>query len=418
MMTFDQAVNYFMPRDMRNRKTHPRYQEFRVIVSSALIGVPLMLLFPIFVHYMGKPVTGYLVNDVLNIVLLLSIRSLGHYRIPMTISALACYWIMYDLVHDSGLIYSSNVTIMHMYLLVAIWVDKKWGWWAIFGNLALFGFIYYLTIYAGLPAPVGSVLGGPLYAFGMNTLITLFFGGFMAYLQYDQESDRAKLRNLQEQKITMLDEAVKQRTEQLNNMRESIATDFHDETGNMLSAITRQASLLKLKLNDAHDVQPIVASIIQNSNALYASSKDFLWHLNHNSDDPQELFGYLTGYGQRYYNQFDIAFSSRAEDCHLQQMELRAALNVLFIFKEAMTNVVKHAGAGEVELTMTCPPGAVVYALADNGSWKDADTVTEHYGLANMERRCLKNGFGSALSRQPTGTRIEITVPVNDLNKM
>jgi signal transduction histidine kinase len=414
-MTFDQAVNYCMPAELRNNKTHPRYQEFRVIVSTGLIALPLMLLFPIFVHYMGKPIGGYMANDLLNLILLLSIRVLGHYRIPMTISALTCYWIMYGLVADSGLIYSPNVAIIHMYLLVSIWADKKYGWWAIFGNLAFFGFLYYKTVHAGLPSSVSAVLGGPFYALGMNGLITLFFGGFLAYLQIDQEKDRLKFKALQDQKIGLLDEAVKQRTEQLNSMRENIATDFHDETGNMLSAITRQASLLKLKLTEEHEVQPIVTSIIQNSNALYASSKDFLWHLNHNSDDPQELFGYLTGYGQRYYNQFDIAFSSHAEECHLLQLDPTAALNVLFIFKEAMTNVVKHSGATEAELNMACPPGGVVYTLKDNGSWKETDAATEHYGLANMERRCLRNGFGFALSKQPQGTRIEITVPINQI---
>lgn len=414
-MTFDQAIYYLMPVAVRDDKTHPKYQELRVLVSTALIAFPLMLLFPIFVHYMGKPIAGYLVNDVLNLIILVTIRFWGHYRVPMLVSALTCYWIMYGLVADSGLIYSPNVAILHMYLLVTIWVNKKWGWLAILGNLGLLGFLYARTLQAGIPSPVGSLIGSPLYSLGMHALITFFLGGFLAYLQADAERNRIRFKELQEHKISVLDEAVKQRTEQLNSMRENIATDFHDETGNMLSAITRQAALLKLKLNQDHEVQPIVASIIQNSNALYASSKDFLWHLNHDSDDPQELFNYLTGYGQRYYNQFDIAFSSSSADCHLQQLEPTAALNVLFIFKEAMTNVVKHAGATEVELTMTCPGNQVVYALSDNGSWKDAEPETGHYGLANMERRCRKNKFGLALSKQTHGTRIEVTVPVHQL---
>jgi signal transduction histidine kinase len=403
---------------MREDKTHPRYHEFRVIVSSTLVALPIMLLFPLFVHYIHKPALGYIINDVLLVMVLLSVKFFGNYRIPMTFTAIVTYWIIYDFVKDSGMIYSPNVSLMHMYLLAAIWVDKRYGWWAIFGNLTVFGFIYYQTLHAGIAVPVHTALGGAVYAFGMNCLITLFFGGFLAYQQYDQELDRAKIRGLQDQKITLLDEAVKQRTEQLNSMRETIATDFHDETGNMLSAITRQASLLKLKLAKNDDVQPVVTSIIQNSNALYASSKDFLWHLNHNSDDPGELFGYLTGYGQRYYNQFDIAFSATAEECHLQQLDSSAALNILFIFKEAMTNVVKHAGATEVQLTMTCPPGSINYSLADNGTWKDTDQTRDHYGLPNMQRRCQRNNFAFALQREPTGTKISIIVPINNVKEV
>ncbi len=67
------------------------------------------------------------------------------------------------------------------------------------------------------------------------------------------------------------------------------------------------------------------------------------------------------------------------------------------------------------ELTMVCPPGAIIYTLSDNGSWKEANFDTGHYGLTNMERRCRKNGFGFTLSKQADGTHIEITVPVNEL---
>jgi signal transduction histidine kinase len=303
-----------------------------------------------------------------------------------------------------------------MYLLVAIWADKKFGWYAIFSNLVAFSFIYYRTLYAGINATSAGWLGEPLYPFVVNCLITIFFGGFLAYQQYDQERDRAKIRALQDQKISTLDEAVKKRTEQLNSMRETIANDFHDQTGNMLSAITRQASLLKIKLKAEHEVQPIVKSIIDNSNELYASSKDFLWHLNHNSDDPTELFDYLTGYGQLYFNQFDIAFSAKAELGSLLQFESYAALNLIYIFKEAMTNVVRHAAATEVKLAMQPGKKSVTYLLEDNGSWKEADNNQQHYGLSYMERRCQKNNFKFALQKSPSGTRIEIIVPAHQLN--
>jgi signal transduction histidine kinase len=93
-----------------------------------------------------------------------------------------------------------------------------------------------------------------------------------------------------------------------------------------------------------------------------------------------------------------------------------AALNIIFIFKEAMTNIVKHAGANEVTLKMWLMPGKVVYWLADNGLWKEADQTVDHYGLQNMKQRCLKNDFSFSLHRQPSGTAIEIAVPVHSSN--
>jgi signal transduction histidine kinase len=411
-MAFDKIVSYFLPDDVRSDKTHPKYHALRVVLSTTLIGLPLVLLFPVVLYTLGKPVVGFLINAALVVMIILSIKFWGHYRIPMTITALVTYFIIYDWISDSGYIYSSNVSILHMYLLAAIWADKKYGWWAIFTNLLLFVFIYYQTPGETISGSANHVLGSPVYALMLNLLITVFFGGFLAYLQVDQEKDRAKIRELQDRKISLLDEAVKQRTDQLNSIRESIARDFHDQTGNMLSAITRQAGLLKIHLKDNDVARPVVESIIQNSSALYAGSKDFLWHLNHHSDDPKELFDYLTSYGQHFYNQFDIAFSSVAEKCKRVQISPSAALNLLYIFKEAMTNVVKHSGADEVELKMICPTDFILYALTDNGSWKEPDPSHEHYGLSNIEKRCVENKFTFHLSHEPGSTTLLIVVPL------
>ncbi|WCT13303.1 histidine kinase [Mucilaginibacter jinjuensis] len=246
---------------------------------------------------------------------------------------------------------------------------------------------------------------------GVQSVIS---GDLIAHVDIEINDEIGRLS----QNFNKMTQSLRDGMEQLNNMRETIATDFHDQTGNMLSAITRQASLLKARFADQPETQQIIDSIINNSDSLYESSQDFLWHLNHDSDNPNELFNYLTGYGQLYYNQFDIAFSSTGEECRSLKFEPFAALNLIFIFKEAMTNVVKHSGADEVEFKMHCEDQVVSFALMDNGNWKESDKTREHYGLCNMERRCLKNTFGFSLIRQETGTQIIIRVSVKNLNEI
>jgi len=239
--------------------------------------------------------------------------------------------------------------------------------------------------------------------------------GIIIYNFRRHERSRRHIKALQDHKISLLDEAVKRRTEQLGSMRQTIATDFHDQTGNMLAAITRQAATLELKLLQQPEVLPLVRTIINNSNELYASSKDFLWNLNHDSDDPLVLFQYLGGYGQRFYNQFDISFSSlvKGEGNPHMQLQPFAGLNLIYIFKEAMSNVIKHSGADEVSMELYWQADNVTYSLQDNGTWKEADPGIEHYGLSNMERRCKQSGFGYKLNHDTKGTRIDVTLPVN-----
>lgn len=409
---FNQLVNFFMPEELKFNKTSSRYQEFRTVVTSVLIGLPLMLMFPLVIYWLNRPVLGYLLNNAMVMIILISVKYFNHYRIPMTFTAVITYFIIYEWISTTGYIYSSNIAVLHMYLLAAVWADKKYGALAIGGNLTVLLIIYFQTPQMGLPLSLESVLGEPLYVLLLNCLITIFFGGFLAYLQMDQERDRAKIKSLQDQRIDELDEAVKKRTEQLDTMRENIATDFHDETGNMLSAITRQATQLKLKLQPGVEVHKIVDSIIFNSKSLYSSSKDFLWHLNHNSDDAEELFKYLTAYGQFYYNQFDIAFSSKSQMKGNKQLPPSSALNLIYIFKEAMNNVVKHSGANEVTFEMRSEQSTIIFALQDDGQWKYYDNLQNHYGLANMASRCKKNGFNKRIYKESTGTRLEIIVPL------
>jgi signal transduction histidine kinase len=245
--------------------------------------------------------------------------------------------------------------------------------------------------------------------------LLLIIMGVIVYNFRRHERNRRHIKALQDHKISLLDEAVKRRTEQLGSMRQTIATDFHDQTGNMLAAITRQAATLELKLLQQPEVLPLVRTIINNSNELYASSKDFLWNLNHDSDDPLVLFQYLSGYGQRFYNQFDISFSSliNGEAQAPIQLQPFAGLNLIYIFKEAMSNVIKHSGADEVGIELNQNDRTVTYSLQDNGTWKEADASIEHYGLSNMERRCKQSGFDYKLSHDTKGTRVEVTLPVN-----
>lgn len=406
---FYRLVTFFLPQQLRNNPANSSYQELRMMLGTILIGLPLMSIFPVVIYFLGMPIIGFLINLVLLLTTLACIKYFGHYRIPLSITALVTYYIIYGWIAKSGLIYSPNLAILHMYLLAAIWADKKYGWYAIFSNLLFFYVVYQNTINAQLPFDYYQRTGGPLYALSINALITVFFGGFLYYLQSDQERNRIHINNLQTKRITLLDELVKKRTEELDQMREAIATDFHDETGNMLSAITRQASLLQMRLAPDHISQPIVANIIANSDKLYASSKDFLWHLSHESDDPQELFNYLTAYGQGFYNQFGIAFSSKAVYSSSSQLAPSAAINLIYIFKEAMNNVIKHAEAREVLFELDELNGQFIFALLDDGKWKEMDLNTRHYGLANIERRCKKNNFGFKVYQNPT--KLIITVP-------
>jgi len=418
-MKVERIINWFLPKDVRNDKAHPRHHELYSIAGSISMGTAATCIFPILLiwYNMGEYLWMFYLSAACNLITLFAIRYTGHYRFFNIVSGLVTYFIIYYWLKDSGLIYSTNICIVHMFLLGGILADQKWGWLSIFTNIGYLSFIYYLTVTGDNYRDLNITLGSPLYALIIHCLITAFLGSFLAYSLMNNEKSRKKIIALRDYRINLLDEAVRQRTEQLNSMRQTIAADFHDQTGNMLAAINRQASMLELKLYHQPEMLPLVESIISNSNELYASSKDFLWNLNHDSDNPLTLFQYLTAYGQNFYNQFDIRFSadSGGTQKHLQQLNPFAALNLIYIFKEAMNNIVKHSGADEVTMSMEYGMNEVIYILADNGRWKDANPDVPHYGLNNIERRSRQSGFVYTLTHDHTGTQIAISLPLSTI---
>ncbi len=81
--------------------------------------------------------------------------------------------------------------------------------------------------------------------------------------------------------------------------------------------------------------------------------------------------------------------------------------------KEALTNVVKHAGAKEVRVQAKATTDAIEILVQDNGRGFDSagsPVVGPHTGLINMRRRA--EAMGGTLTVQSTGEGTSIRLSV------
>lgn len=418
----ERIIEYFLPVHLQN-KLHPDYEQFRnVVIGAILVAVLLASLSLVLLFFTRLTIEYYLVacSVVLCLATLYSIKLRGTYYGPVIlILALSYFNNIHGTVRTGG-IYSPNVSILYIPLLISFWVlGIRAGLWMAAGTLAALIFIYnFIDIFHE-----GEIEGMPfrekgLYALMLHMAITVFMTAFLYMVLRMYNKARRLIKKQQLIKIKMLDKEVAERTHQLSTMRQNLARDFHDETGNMLSAITRQAGVLRLRLEKNEAVMPLVDNILLNSKKLYDSSKDFLWSINHNSDDPREVFSYLTSFGQFFYNQFDIAFSVKGLDTldrPLPQLPTFSGRQIIFIFKEAMTNAARHSSAEEVELEMIPQSDFIRFVLTDNGSWKKPDEESMHHGLSNMEKRCTANNFNLHVTEDIKGTQIQVDIPVSYL---
>jgi signal transduction histidine kinase len=92
--------------------------------------------------------------------------------------------------------------------------------------------------------------------------------------------------------------------------------------------------------------------------------------------------------------------------------------DLLFIAREALSNVARHAGASRVVLVLDRAGDDLQLRIEDNGRGIDADRSGapdadgRHQGLGNMRDRAVAMGGRLAIaSGDPSGTRIIVRVP-------
>ncbi len=86
--------------------------------------------------------------------------------------------------------------------------------------------------------------------------------------------------------------------------------------------------------------------------------------------------------------------------------------DLLAVLREALSNAVRHARAGAVEVHVEVGAGGLRLVVADNGVGA-GQPFDERSGLANMRRRALDHGGTLTLTPGPAGgTRVEWAVPL------
>lgn len=98
----------------------------------------------------------------------------------------------------------------------------------------------------------------------------------------------------------------------------------------------------------------------------------------------------------------------------LPWLDAAQALQVLRTVQEMFTNVLKHAGAHEVQVRLHSSDGRVVVEVADDGQGFDGSAPGRHgRGLANMTARARALGAGLEVDSAPgQGTRVRLLLPV------
>jgi signal transduction histidine kinase len=92
----------------------------------------------------------------------------------------------------------------------------------------------------------------------------------------------------------------------------------------------------------------------------------------------------------------------------------RVGRHLVSIVREAISNVIRHAGASRVWVTIEVAGGTVTTAIRDDGVGFDVSARVEGHGLTHVQQRAIAAGGEARYERDGGFTRVVVRLPIVD----
>jgi signal transduction histidine kinase/ligand-binding sensor domain-containing protein len=206
-----------------------------------------------------------------------------------------------------------------------------------------------------------------------------------------------------------------ERRHALDKERGRISRDLHDSLGADLSQLALWSDLaLQAKDNPAmaervEDVSKLTREVIQNV-------EEIVWTVNPKNDSVDNFAAYLCEFSERVVTRAGLRFRWEAPD-FIPPIPLASDTrhHVFLATKEALNNIVKHAGASEVRISLNIREDSIAIVIADDGKGFDVQTAISNggNGLGNMRERISACGGTVTIESAPgPGTTICAKIPL------
>ncbi|HMU05735.1 MAG TPA: histidine kinase, partial [Saprospiraceae bacterium] len=176
----------------------------------------------------------------------------------------------------------------------------------------------------------------------------------------------------------------------MERMRTQIASDLHDEVGSMLSGLAMQSELLQSEPDSPNFSK--FENIANLSRNVVGKMRDLVWSIDSRSDTVQDLVDKMHEKMATLLGPKGISYKLDIKDLPLDKTIAVITRQQLFlIFNEAITNVVRHSNASEVNVSMYQTKTSFEMIIKDNGITSSQSTLkSTGFGLRNIQMRAAK----------------------------
>ena len=215
-----------------------------------------------------------------------------------------------------------------------------------------------------------------------------------------------------------------ERQRAIERERARIARDIHDNLGANLTRISLLSQFALGELHNPEEAAQQLDRIYETTREMTRAMDEIVWAVNPEHDTLDSLVNYLGKYARDYLGSLGIRCRLDLP-VQLPQWLITAEVrhHLFLALKEALHNVVKHASASEVTVSLTTTRNSFSLVARDNGcgfvagEWMKKPSTetgrTLRNGLINMRQRLEKIGGRCEIqSASGSGTEIKFVVEV------
>lgn len=213
--------------------------------------------------------------------------------------------------------------------------------------------------------------------------------------------------------ISTINKRRRSEREHVEQIRQRIAADLHDDIGSnlgSLSLIARSARKDLIRLEGPEEIAHDLSEMESIARECSLAMRDIVWMWERSNDSVGDLIERMRQTANRLLR--EMQFKLECQSCEINaQLSIEAKRHLFLFFKEALHNIMKHSRADQVTVRVWDENDQLAIEIVDNGSGLPGAPEGRSPAVRKLQDRAhTLRGLLRIASNQNQGTRIQLFV--------
>lgn len=174
----------------------------------------------------------------------------------------------------------------------------------------------------------------------------------------------------------------------VQQIRNKISADLHDELGSVLTQISLQSDMVSSNIYNEEEKQKELTNISNTSRQAIHAMSDIVWSVKAGHDKNSSLIDRMKDHADLMLQPVGAVINFTVTGINEnKEIENHLRQELFLIFKEAIHNIVKHSSPTQVDIQMQNSKSHFELTIKNDINQQKENTILGGNGLENMQRR-------------------------------